>query len=92
MLRSAQARLGPAADPALRRALEQAAGELRAGLGELRALARGLHPAILSDEGLMPALRALTSRSPVPVTLTAPPLGRCPGRSRRPRTSPSPRR
>ena len=79
MLRSAQARLGPAADPALRRALEQAAGELRAGLGELRALARGLHPAILSDEGLVPALRALTSRSPVPVTLTAPPLGRLPG-------------
>ena len=79
MLRSAQARLGPAADPALAHALQQAVEELRAGLGELRALARGLHPAILSDEGLVPALRALTSRSPVPVKLTAPALGRLPG-------------
>jgi signal transduction histidine kinase/DNA-binding response OmpR family regulator len=79
MLRSAQARLGPGADPALARALEQAAGELRAGLGELRALARGLHPVILTDEGLVPALRALAGRSPVPVTVTAPPLGRLPG-------------
>jgi signal transduction histidine kinase len=79
MLRSAQARLGPAADPALAHVLQQAVEELRAGLGELRALARGLHPAILSDEGLVPALRALTSRSPVPVKLTASPVGRLPG-------------
>jgi signal transduction histidine kinase len=79
MLRSAQARLGPAADPALQRALEQAVEELHAGLGELRTLARGLHPAILTDEGLVPALRALADRSPVRVTLAAPTLGRLPG-------------
>ncbi|HYB47786.1 MAG TPA: histidine kinase, partial [Streptosporangiaceae bacterium] len=79
MLRSAQARLGPAADPALQRVLEQSVEELHAGLGELRTLARGLHPAILTDEGLVPALRALADRSPVPVTLAAAALGRLPG-------------
>jgi len=79
MLRSAQARLGPAADPALVHVLQQAVEELHAGLGELRALARGLHPAILTNEGLIPALRALVSRSPVPVQLVAPALGRLPG-------------
>lgn len=79
MLRSAQARLGSDADPALNRALAQAVAELQAGLAELRTLARGLHPAILSDEGLVPALRALAGRSPVPVKLAAPALGRLPG-------------
>jgi DNA-binding response OmpR family regulator len=78
MLRSARARLGDA-EPALAFALEQAVEELNAGLGELRALARGLHPAVLSDAGLVPALRALTRRSPVPVELAAPALGRLPG-------------
>jgi signal transduction histidine kinase len=92
MLRSAQARLGTGADPALAHTLDQAVEELQAGLAELRRLARGLHPAILSDEGLVPALRALTGRSPVPVKLLAPPLGACPGQSRRPRTSSSPKR
>jgi len=71
--------LGPAADPTLKRTLQQAIEELQAGLGELRALARGLHPTILTDEGLVPALRALASRSPVPVKLAAPTLGRLPG-------------
>jgi signal transduction histidine kinase len=44
-------------------------GELRAGLAELRDLAHGLHPAVLSDYGLGPALRALADRSAVPVEL-----------------------
>jgi PAS domain S-box-containing protein len=38
---------------------------------EVRELARGIHPAILSDQGLVPALEALGHRSPVPVTLEA---------------------
>ena len=41
--------------------------ELKTGLAELGDLARGLHPAILSDRGLEYALRALTRRAPVPV-------------------------
>jgi signal transduction histidine kinase len=79
ILRSAQAQLGAAADPALAQTLEQAFEELNAGLSELRTLARGLHPAILTDSGLVPALRALTERSPVPVKLAASSLGRLAG-------------
>jgi PAS domain S-box-containing protein len=49
--------------------LRQARQELDAGLEELRELARGLHPAILTDKGLGPALEALSDRSPVAVDL-----------------------
>jgi PAS domain S-box-containing protein len=47
----------------------QALDELGTGLGELRDLARGLHPAVLTDHGLEHALRALAQRSAVPVEL-----------------------
>jgi PAS domain S-box-containing protein len=47
----------------------EALDELGAGLGELRDLARGLHPAVLSDHGLEHALRALAQRAAVPVEL-----------------------
>jgi signal transduction histidine kinase len=40
-----------------------------ASLDELRAVARGLHPAVLTDRGLDAAVRALAFRSPVPVTV-----------------------
>jgi signal transduction histidine kinase len=46
--------------------------ELREALEELRELARGIHPAILSDRGLRPALEAVAARSTVPVKLSAP--------------------
>lgn len=46
--------------------------ELMGALEELRELARGIHPAILSDRGLRPALEALADRSTVPVQLSAP--------------------
>jgi len=46
-----------------------AGGELETALGELRELARGIHPAVLSDRGLDAALEALASRAPVPVEL-----------------------
>jgi signal transduction histidine kinase len=42
---------------------------MRACLVELRDLARGLHPAVLTDHGLGPALHALAGRSAVPVEL-----------------------
>ncbi|MEU8352243.1 ATP-binding protein, partial [Streptomyces sp. NPDC048845] len=42
-----------------------------AGLQELRDLARGIHPAILTDRGLGPALSALAARCTVPVNVTA---------------------
>jgi signal transduction histidine kinase len=66
-LRLAQSKL---ADPASARAiLDAASEELARALEELRELARGIHPAILSDRGLVPALEALAARAPVPVTL-----------------------
>jgi signal transduction histidine kinase len=52
--------------------VEQVREELGEALEELRELARGIHPAILSDRGLAPALEAVAARSSVPVKLTAP--------------------
>jgi signal transduction histidine kinase len=53
----------------LYRDLSQVTEGLRDLLEELREMARGLHPAILSEGGLAPALKALARRSPVPVEL-----------------------
>jgi PAS domain S-box-containing protein len=47
----------------------EALGELTTGLAELRDLARGLHPAVLTDHGLEHALRAVAERCTVPVEL-----------------------
>ena len=52
--------------------------ELRLSLEELRQLAQGIHPAVLSDRGLEAALRSLAARAPVPVELVAAPSGRLP--------------
>ena len=49
--------------------LERAREELNASLEELRNIARGIHPAILSDHGLPVALESLAARAPVRVTL-----------------------
>ncbi|GAA2879173.1 ATP-binding protein [Actinoplanes cyaneus] len=46
---------------------QAAAGDLLEVIDELRELSRGIHPAVLSDSGLRPALRALGRRSPLPV-------------------------
>jgi signal transduction histidine kinase len=67
-----QARLGPAANGAAE-LLTEAETELRSALDGLRELARGIHPAILTDHGLGPALRALAERSQVPVAIDAVP-------------------
>jgi signal transduction histidine kinase len=75
-LRAAMRQLGTSADPELSRTLGEAVEELSASAAELRSLARGLHPALLTDHGLMPALRALSSRSQVPVTLRHATIGR----------------
>jgi signal transduction histidine kinase len=57
-------------DPdAAERLLDGAAEELGRALAELRELARGIHPAVLSDRGLAAALEALASRAPLPVAL-----------------------
>ena len=61
-------------DPAAaRELLANAQAELTRGLDELRELARGIHPAVLTERGLGPALDALAARAPVPVELAAMP-------------------
>ena len=47
--------------------VDEAITELLAAVDELRQLARGIHPAILTEEGLAPAVAGLARRSPVPV-------------------------
>jgi signal transduction histidine kinase len=56
-------------DPELGRLLKGADEDARRAIAELRELARGIHPAILTNAGLRPALRSLANRSPVPVRL-----------------------
>jgi PAS domain S-box-containing protein len=57
-------------DPAAADEILASAGEeLSQALEELRELARGIHPAILTDRGLRPALEALATRAPLPVEL-----------------------
>jgi signal transduction histidine kinase len=77
MLRSARARA--AEDRELATLLDRAQDELQTSLTELRELARGIHPAILTERGLAPALDGLVSRAPVPVTLQAEAEERLPG-------------
>jgi signal transduction histidine kinase len=69
-LHAARRQADAAADPALAETLRQAADELNLALEELRELARGIHPAILTEEGLGSALESLASRAAVPVSLT----------------------
>jgi len=57
-------------DPAAARALvEEAHAEAKLAMVELRNLARGIHPAVLSDRGLDAALSSLAGRAPVPVAV-----------------------
>jgi signal transduction histidine kinase len=49
--------------------IDGAMEELEAALSELRELARGIHPAVLTERGLAPALRGLASRATLPVEL-----------------------
>jgi signal transduction histidine kinase len=52
--------------------------DLKHALEELRELARGLHPAVLTDRGLAPALQSLANRSPFPVAIAGVPARRLP--------------
>jgi signal transduction histidine kinase len=55
------------------RLLTSAREDLAEGLDELRELARGIHPAILTERGLGPALDSLLSRAALPVEVEAVP-------------------
>jgi PAS domain S-box-containing protein len=58
--------------------LERAQEELQLALDELRELARGIHPAVLTERGLAPAIEGVAARSAVPVELAALPDRRLP--------------
>jgi signal transduction histidine kinase len=58
--------------------LDGSIDELGQSLKELRDLARGIHPAVLSERGLEPAVRALAARAPVPVDIVGDAAGRLP--------------
>jgi len=76
-LRMARARADddPAQVPEL---LDAAIDELAAATAELRELARGIHPVVLTEGGLEPALTGLAARSALPVTIEAAPRARFP--------------
>ena len=80
------------ADPELAALSDSASQEAAEALTELRELARGLHPAVLTQTGLRGAIQALVERSPVAAAITAVPDGRFPSRSRQQPISSSPRR
>jgi signal transduction histidine kinase len=64
-------------DPAAAESMLTSVGEdLKLALEELRELARGLHPAVLTDRGLEPALQSLAHRAPFPVEIVGVPATR----------------
>ena len=65
-------------DPELGELLESATREAREALVELRELARGIHPAVLTETGLGGAVQALAERSGVATTITEVPARRYP--------------
>jgi signal transduction histidine kinase len=57
-------------DPEAARALlDEARQTLRAAIGEMRVIGRGLHPAVLEDRGLDAALSSIVAASPIPITV-----------------------
>jgi signal transduction histidine kinase len=75
-LRLAQRKAPP--DSELARMLDEAIAELSGGIDELRELARGIHPAVLTQRGLEAALQSLAARAPLPVDVRATLAGRLP--------------
>jgi signal transduction histidine kinase/uncharacterized protein YhfF len=75
----ARRKLGDELPPDAAELLERAQEEARLATDELRELARGLHPAGLTEKGLAPALEALAARSSLPMELGRLPERRLPG-------------
>ena len=76
-LRIAQRQVGNV-DPEIDRVLAQAVEQLQVAVEELRELARGVHPAVLTEEGLGGALESLAARTPVRVEIAGAPDDRLP--------------
>jgi signal transduction histidine kinase len=76
-LKLAQRRWGQAPDEA-RELVAEALDHMESGIRDLRELAAGIHPSVLTDRGLSAALEALAGRSPIPVELGEMPRQRLP--------------
>ncbi|MFJ9039001.1 sensor histidine kinase [Streptomyces sp. NPDC102406] len=72
-VRRVQRGLADHTDAALRSAADEAESSLRLAIEELRGLAQGIHPAVLTREGLGPALTALAREAALPVVVAAEP-------------------
>jgi signal transduction histidine kinase len=68
------------AEPEAREELDAARREIALSLEELRDVARGIHPAVLSGHGLAVAVESLAARARLPVRLTLDVVGRLPER------------
>jgi len=77
-LRSAAESLDDSDAATTRGLLDKADLELAVAIAELRELAQGIHPAVLSERGLRPALEGLAARAPVTVRIEALPEERLP--------------
>jgi signal transduction histidine kinase len=77
-LRLARIQCGADEDPDLISGMDQAGQEIGAAIEELRELAHGIYPAVLTDEGLAAAVEALGERAVIPVRVVAVPEGRFP--------------
>lgn len=65
-------------DPGIAAQLGAISDEVRETIEDLRELARGIHPAILTEAGLSAGVESLAERSPVPVWIEGPPIDRLP--------------
>jgi signal transduction histidine kinase len=77
-IRAAELRLGADAGDGVRVLLRACGEGLDTALSDLRSLARGIHPAILSEDGLVAALQSLVERVPAPIELVAAEVPRLP--------------
>ncbi|WP_338702664.1 histidine kinase [Streptomyces sp. Q6] len=72
-VRRVQRGLADHPDPALREAADEAESSLRLAIDELRGIAQGIHPAVLTRDGLAAALGALAKEAALPVVVAAEP-------------------
>jgi signal transduction histidine kinase len=70
-LRAARSRVDAAVDPELAQSLGEASEHADSAIVELRDLARGIHPPVLTEAGLRAAIISLAGRAPIPVTVEA---------------------
>jgi signal transduction histidine kinase len=61
-----------------RQAIQNLAGEVELAIDEIRALARGVYPAVLSNSGIAKALQASVAAAPIPTTIDSDGIGRYP--------------